>query len=508
MTVLLRLHVLSLLVGSVVSLNHGNFIGGGNFDIRTDADTIGDYYEFFTPLPPVPPPPTESPTPAPVAPTKKPTKSPTKAPVVVPTRKPIPAGRWPSPVAPVPKPPVKKPHGAPVPAGRWPHKPAPNKPPTYAPHPKEPKLETRISTYNAEWGYDVNDCEYVAPNVFFTCHEGGYIGTKSSTNANCTRVASDRLQCTQLQKSTDSSIEYTCSGIRKAHLMSTATVGPNFASDCKKDGNILKYLTLSRECDTFTNIDPTCNGGMPWKQEDGTSYCTSPAVCRGYDTCSELKLEPLAMSNTNTDLRCSRVDPHQDLQFNPFVESFLSSVSVINWRVSGQQRGCLWKSAPLVVQCEDGGKLEFEKDYSFCSVKVEGKETFGECESFAPFSTESEESTELYVRCTGKSESQLEVLVEIQSQDLPVECLNQGTIIQSVMLSRGCGEVGTDGFTLVNHPSFCDAEDQVFTLDDNESHCFVGNTCPYDYGCTTLHMPQLNAGTGAGPTEQCTSVVV
>jgi hypothetical protein len=493
MMVLLRVHVLSLLVGSVSSLNHGNFIGDGNVDgVAPDMPPLEDFFHYFTPLPPVPT------TPSPVIPTNRPTKEPTPSPVITPTRPPVPAGRFPTPVA------------KPVPA---PYN-IQHQPPTFLPHPYsnehpvEPqhKVETRIASYNAEWGSDVNYCDHVIPNVFFNCHGGGVIGIKEKTNAKCTRVGNDRVQCTQEDVDTDSSIEFTCSGVEKVHLMSTATVGPNLVTNCARDGNVVKYLTLGRACTDFTDTNPTCDGGMPVKQND-VSYCATPTVCTGQDTCSELKLEPLAMSNTNTKFACSRVDPDQDLQFHSFYESYLSSLSVIDWRISGQKRGCLWKSAPLLIRCEGGGILEFEEDYPFCSMINEGKDIMGQCQSFAPYSSGSEESIRLSVTCTGNSESQLNLSIEIPSQDLNVQCDSEGTIIQSVMLSRGCGEVGTDEFTLVNHPSFCDAEEQVFTVDDNHAHCFVGNTCLSNNGCSNMQLPHLTADTGSGPIGKCTYVV-
>jgi len=365
-------------------------------------------------------------------------------------------------------------------------------------------VETRIASYKAEWGSEVNNCQHIFPNVFFKCHDGGVIGIKDSKNAKCTRDGNDRVQCTQDDINTDSSIGFTCSGITKGHLMSTVTVGPNVAVDCKRGGNVIKYLTLNRECTDFVDTNPDCNGGVPWKQGD-TSYCASPAICSGQNSCSELELEPLAMSNTNTYFQCSRVDPDQDLQFHSFVESYLSSLTFIDWRVSGQKRGCLFNSSPLLIRCEGGGRLEFEEDYPFCSLIPE--DNMAQCQSFAPYSVEKEESIGLSVRCIGMSESQLKLSVEIPSKTMDVECKSEGTIIQSVMLSRGCGELGTDVFTLVNHPSFCDAEEQVFSVDDTHAHCFVGNTCLSDAGCTNMQVPRLTADTGSGYIGQCTYVV-
>jgi hypothetical protein len=487
--VLLRVHVLSLLVGSVLSLNHGNFIGGGNGDgVAPEFPAWDDYYHYF----PVPT------TPSPVTPTKSPTNEPTPSPVITPTRPPVPAGRFPTPVA--------KPTFHPINE----HTPydSQHQPPTYR-HPVAPpqhKAETRIASYSAEWGSDVNYCDHVIPNVFFKCHEGGVIGIKEKTNAKCTKVGNDRVQCTQEDVDIDSTIEFTCSGVEQVHLMATATVGPNLVTNCAKDGNVVKYVTLSRDCTDFIDTNPACDGGIPIKQGD-ISYCVSPALCTGQYTCSEIKLGPLAMSNTNKNSKCSRVDPDQDLQYHSYHESYLSSLTVIDWRISGQKRGCLWKSAPLLIRCEGGGKLEFEEYYPFCAMLNEGPDVFAQCQSFAPYSSESEESINLSVTCTGNSESQLNLSVEIPSQDLDAQCDSEGTIIQSVMLSRGCGEIGTDGFTLVNHPSFCDAEDQVFAVDDDHAHCFVGNTCLSNDGCASMQLPRLSADTESGPIGKCTYVV-
>jgi len=562
MLVALRVHVLSLLVGTVLSLNHGNFIGDGNeVDRTSDVQSLEDFFENFTPLPPV------------IVPTLRPTWRPTPSPVISPTRPPVKAGRFTSPVATPTFTPANRPGNnrpltvAPVPVGRWqPDKVSsytpPRDPNNIVPHPdsnghsdepkiplvteghnpyqdqhnqhttteghdpypdeqiqhtmteghdpypdqqiQQPQVETRMASYNAEWGSDIGNCNHVFPNVFFNCHEGGVIGIKGLENAKCTQVGNDRVQCTQNDIDSDSSIEFTCSGIRKVHLMSTAIVGPNLATECRSNGNVVKYLTLSRECTDGVNINPSCNGGIPWKQGD-VSYCASPATCSGKTNCSELKLEPLAMSNTNTDVTCSRVDPYQDLEFHPFDESYLSSTFLIDWRISGQKRGCLWNSPPLLIRCENGGKLEFDGDYPFCSLRP--KDNVGECQSFAPYSQETEEIVELSVRCNGMSESQLNLSAKILSQNVDVECVAEGTILQSIMLSRGCGEPDTDEFTLVNRPSFCDDEDQAFVVDDNTAHCYVGNTCSPNSVCNNMQLPSLTASTGSAPIGQCIYVM-
>ena len=151
MKLLLRLHVLSLLVGSAFSLNHGAFLGDGNDNTAATPgiQLSGSFFDdnFFAPLPPLPLPPSKKPTPSPA---------------ITPTFPPVPAGRWPSPVPPPTfkpaSPPTfptsggirrpgsqRPPTFAPVPAGRWQQpvvkpSPAPNNkprtPPTFVPVPK------------------------------------------------------------------------------------------------------------------------------------------------------------------------------------------------------------------------------------------------------------------------------------------------------------------------------------------------------------------------------------
>jgi hypothetical protein len=355
-----------------------------------------------------------------------------------------------------------------------------------------------VTFYNAEWGSEVNECFHEFPNVYFHCHEGGVLKIKDSKNAKCSVIADDRAKCTQEDADVDASIEFSCSGIKKAHLMSTATVGPDLVTNCANMGKLVNYLTLDRQCDGFSDVTTTCNdGAMPWEQ-DGVFYCASPTVCQS-ERCNGIKLGPIFMTNMNDDLKCSRVDGLQDLQSYTFDSSLLSSKSIIDWRISGQQRGCLWESPALLIKCENGGKLEFAEEYDFCSIDPE--DHTGTCESFAPFSAETEETIELSVICTGKLENQLNLKAEIKFENVNVECQSNGTIIQSVMLSRECGENG-----LVNHPSFCGEKDQVFTVDDEHSHCFVGNTCLTDSGCGFLELPHLIARTASLPIGQCTFV--
>jgi len=157
------------------------------------------------------------------------------------------------------------------------------------------------------------------------------------------------------------------------------------------------------------------------------------------------------------------------------------------------------------MRCQDGGKLELMENYPFCSVLPE--ENMVQCQSFAPFSIAKEESIGIFVKCTGKIENQLVLSTEIPSQNLEVECDHEGTIIQSIMLSSGCGEYGTDEFTLINHPSFCRAEEQVYTADDTHSHCFVGDTCMFDEGCNNIQLAPIIANTGSNDVKKCAYVL-
>eukprot|EP00536_Pseudo-nitzschia_multiseries_P001204 jgi/Psemu1/282862/fgenesh1_pg.15_\ len=533
MRALLRICAVSLLIESTVSLNHANFIGDGNNNAEALEDRIDNasspnfmempegLFEFFAPLPPLPPPPTY-----------KPSKKPTPPPVPTPNSPPIPAGRFSSPVA---KPaPALNPEEAgqprhpptfvpiPVPVGRFPPQtigsPTPpvsssnhDQPPTFvaprhSPPPIhiEPDIESRVASYTAEWGNSLDKCQYVVPTVILTCMNGGFIEMTEPKNVKCTRVGNDQIECTQRALDSDSSVEFDCSGTRTEHLMSTATVSSSVAKNCLNGGKAVKFLTLSRKCLDHIDVNPTCTGGIPWVQDDAT-YCASPVVCSQPGTCNDLPLEPITMSNTNTDARCSHSIPSKNMQDHAFHASSLASITQVDWRISGQKRGCLWKSPPLLMRCQDGGKLEFMENYPFCIHVPE--RNMAQCQSFAPYSPEKEESIEIVVKCTGKSENQLVLSAEIPSEHLEVECDAAGTIIQSIMLSRGCGEYGTDRFTLINHPSFCDAEEQIFAADDNHAHCFVGDACIIDEGCNNIHLAPLIASTESDAVEKCTFAV-
>ena len=478
----LRVTVLLLLIGNAVSWS--NFFGGGNYDVETsDPEIVDNYADFFSNVPPnllgLPtekptPVPTPEPTPYPTlepTPTPEPTPKPTKAPTG-PTPKPIKAGRFPTPQMPPTPPPTE---GFPV--------------------------DTRTTLYSAEWGADTNNCsgEDALPNVFFYCHEGGLINLVGFTAAICTKVGFDRIQCTQETPDVDATISFQCSGIRNTHLMATAEVGPNVVSHCEPHGNHVKFLNLSRHCDNHVDVNRHCNGGMPYEQ-DGMYYCVAPVMCTDDYSCPELKLHPLAMTNTNKDMSCSYPASFQLTMEHEFRQSYLTSYTDIDWRISGHLRGCSWTSPPLLIKCENGGHLEFEEDYPFCKM-LPGN--IAECESFAPESPLSEESVQLSVQCAGVSESQLILSVESLSETVDAECGPGGSIIQSVMLQRKCGGPGVPPF-FINHPTFCDAEEQVFSVDDKHSHCFVGNTCSYPQGCSAMSIPTLSADTGSGPYGFCT----
>jgi len=211
------------------------------------------------------------------------------------------------------------------------------------------------------------------------------------------------------------------------------------------------------------------------------------------------------MSHTLKDLQCSRIDPARDLQDYSFRESRLRSVNQVDWKFSGKGQGCLWENSPMILQCKDGGQLEFLGTYSFCHTVPD--DNLAICESYAPFSMEREETKELLVSCTGKNEDQLILSVEIPSENLDVECDPEGTAIQSIMLSRGCGEFGTESFEFINDPRFCDFDDQRFVLDDERSYCFVGDTCEISEGCHNFQLPVVSADTGIDTVGHCVYAV-
>ena len=523
---ILQIVVISLLAEITFSWNHGSFVGEqGKPDNEvtaatsdTDFSVSGHFFydeNFFAS-------PSNMPSPSPVKPRTPPTFVPAS----------VPAGRFPhsSPTSkenhPVPT--YNKP--VPVPAGRFPNpvdqpvdysvsKPrVPEKypVPVYPDVPVHPvsttevTVDTRIASYTAEWGTDVNNCQHVSPNsASFVCQEGGVINVIESTAKNiiCQNMSNDYVQCQQRDIQSDSSIVFTCSGIRKVHLLATANVSPSSALGCKKNGNAVTYMTLSRNCidglgRAYVDTNPDCGRGIRWVQGD-TTFCASPAVCAIEQGCSELEIQMVQISNLNKDIECSHVDPTQDMQFYPFEThtSLISSLNLVDWRISGQARGCLWEPSPLLLRCEGGGNLEFVENYPFCFLIPE--DNMGICQSFAPFSSQSEESVGLLVSCSGERDDQLILSVEIPSEPLDVQCQREGQAIQSVMLSRGCGEYGTDGFDFINDQSFCDSREQVFKVDEEHSYCFVGDSCGFDDGCSNMQLPALTANTGSSTLGHC-----
>jgi hypothetical protein len=363
-----------------------------------------------------------------------------------------------------------------------------------------------MSHYIAEWGAAKENCKYLSPNVFFNCHDGGVLQVHDTVNAICRMLSDDYVQCRQKEMWFDSYVQFTCAGIKHSHLMVTANVGPSPAWNCAKDGNAVKYLTISRTCydeNGFETSDrrPECEVGKPWNQGD-VDYCASAAVCKFQGgTCQELELGSVTMSHRGKDMRCSRVDPTRDLQNYAFRESHLRSVNQVDWRFSGMGRGCQWESSPLLMRCENGGQLDLLEQYQFC--KKYPEDNMAICESFAPYSPANEETAQLLVSCTGKNEDQLVLSVEIPSEDLDARCKPEGVAIQSFMLSRGCGEFGTDSFEFINDPKFCDNESQLFVVEDERSYCFVGETCRHPNGCDNLQLPVVTADTGTDDVGHC-----
>jgi hypothetical protein len=536
---ILQIVVISLLVELAFSWNHDSFVGeqaqgkpdqneGTAAISDTDFSVTGHFFydvNFFAP-------PSNKPSPSPVKPRTPPTFVPASVPagrfphssstskenhpvptynkpVSVPAPAPVPAGRFPDPVGqpvdyPVSKPTVTEKYPVPV-------YPDNDNVPV---HPvststSQVKVDTRIASYTAEWGTDVNNCQHISPNVFFNCHEGGVINVIESTakNAICQNMSNDYVQCQQRDIQSDSSIVFTCSGIRKSHLLATANVSPSSALGCQKNGNAVTYMTLSRNCidglgRAYVDTSPDCGKGIRWVQGD-TTFCASPAVCAIEQGCSELEIQSVQISNLNKDIQCSHVDPTQDMQFYPYETrtSLISSLNLVDWRVSGQARGCLWEPSPLLLRCEGGGNLKFVENYPFCFLIPE--DNMGICQSFAPFSSQSEESVGLLVSCSGERDDQLILSVEIPSEPLDVQCQSEGQAIQSVMLSRGCGDYGTDGFNFINDRSFCDSQEHIFKVDDKHSYCFVGDSCEIDDGCYNMQLPALTARTGSSTLGHC-----
>ncbi|KAG7342050.1 hypothetical protein IV203_007142 [Nitzschia inconspicua] len=458
-----------------------------------------------------------NPTHQPVAhPTKDPTKSPsTHAPIPI---KPPTFDPAPIPAAPVPtvhQPTVTVPSVTyPISLPTYPDPPIPYKAPTpYVPPkpislPTQPqvKIDTRTSNYKSEWGAIIDRCDYLAPDIFFNCHEGGIITVFDTVNAICTKLSDDFMQCRQKDLWFDSSVEFTCSGIKHSHLMATANVGSSHALNCAADGSGVKYLTISRTCydndgKKLLDKQPDCEVGQPLSKDD-VLYCASTAACQyNGETCKKLELGSVTMGHRGKDLSCSRLDPTRDLQNYAFRESHLRSVNQIDWRFSGMGRGCQWEASPLLLRCENGGQLDFLETYPFCQAYPQ--DNMAVCQSFAPFSAANEETKGILVSCTGKNQDQLVLSVEIPSENLDVRCKPQGIAIQSIMLARGCGKYGTNSFTFKNDLQFCDDPTQVFVVDDKRSYCFVGDSCTSPNGCESLQLPVVSADTEMEDVGHC-----
>lgn len=502
MRIFIAYPIVALLFQDCASLNHDAYLGGTDEDddSTTTGYISGPFFDpsFFAPVP----------TPQYTVPPKpSPTVPPTSYPAPVKTPKPTVYA-----VAPAPTP-AKPDHRPTIDAVT--NKPSmypeskPTTPPTahtvYPTH-APVKIATRTATYVAQWGAEVTGCQYLSPNVFFSCQEGGVLTLLAATNALCRSLSDDYMQCRQSDLGlSDAYVEFTCSGVKKVHLMADANIGPSKAWACYGDGNIVTYLTMSRNCYTddgqvhLVNL-PECTEGEPWTQS-GINFCAIAALCTGQDTCDELKLGSVSLVNTIDKMQCSQLDEDQDLQSYDFKSSSLSSLNLVDWRFSGLGRGCHWQSSSLMLRCEAGGELDFLEDYPFCTNIPE--ENAAVCDSFAPYSTENEEVLGLLVSCTGRNEDQLVLSVEIPSEMLDVDCTPNGIAIQSVMISRACGEQNTDEFRFVNDPAFCDRADQVFQVDDERSHCFVGDTCEILQGCDTLQLPPVTADTSTSLVGHC-----
>ena len=429
-----------------------------------------------------------------------------------PTKPDLPPTNPPQNVAPIPHPNLRPtvqpvPQPVPQPQPTVDNKPStPYTPPVQYPSPPSVTIETRSASYVGEWGAATESCEYLSPNVFFNCHDGGILTVFDTVNAICKKLSDDFIQCRQEELWFDSYVEFQCTGIKRSHLMVTANVGPSPAWNCLKDGNAVKYLTLSRTCydqNGYEYLDkhPKCGTGKPYTQAD-TDYCASAAVCKFQgDACYKLDLESVTMTNDSKDLKCSKSDITRDLQHYNFVASHLRSVNQVDWRFSGMGRGCQWESSPLILKCANGGQIDFLATYPFCRKYPENNMAM--CQSFAPYSVENEETAGLLVSCTGKNEDQLILSVEIPSEYLNSRCKPDGLAVQSIMLSRGCGAYGTSEFEFINDKKFCNSPDQVFDLEDGRTYCFAGDTCQHPNGCDKVQIAPISADTGTDTVGHC-----
>lgn len=353
-------------------------------------------------------------------------------------------------------------------------------------------------------------CEYEDPQVFFNCHEGGLIKLVKAANAVCKNLSDDYLRCGQTHHDDDAYIEFTCTGIKSEHLYVSASVGPSKLTECSNDGSAVILLTLNRYCygqdgEIYWDGQAQCEDGEPWTR-NSIDFCASPAVCTtGVSPCDELDMGSVTIVNVNENIQCSLLDKDHDLQQYEFKTSVLSSLNLVDWRFSGKGRGCLWTPSSLMLRCEGGGTLSFLEDYHFCTIVPE--DNIAICDSFAPESTSKEEAIGLMVSCSGKKPYDLFLAVEIPSEVLDVSCDPHGTVIQSIMIARACGEYKTPEFEFVNEEGFCVDPEQVFVLDDDRSYCYVGDTCTFEEGCYVLQLPSVVATTATHLGGYCTYAV-
>jgi hypothetical protein len=125
------------------------------------------------------------------------------------------------------------------------------------------------------------------------------------------------------------------------------------------------------------------------------------------------------------------------------------------------------------------------------------------CQSYAPFSVKKEEIASLLVSCTGKNEDQLILSVEIPSEYLNARCRPDGTAVQSIMLSRGCGKYGSSDFKFINDKNFCNYPEQIYNVAGGQTYCYAGDTCQNPNGCDKIQIPPISADTALDKVGHC-----
>ena len=419
-------------------------------------------------------------------------KPPTYEPTPSPTYKPVPPPVYPQPVPP-PKPmPVHPPTIEPI-SGR-------------GPEITESTDPTHTARYDALWGASAENCGFFSPNVFLNCEGGGVINVEAAVNAICRRLSDDFIQCRQPDSEQEAFVTFTCSGMAKEQLKAEANIGPSPAWECTSGGAAIKYITLSRYCFAedgrpFT-VTGDCVDSDVWVQENEVESCAVGAMCLE-EKCEKLGLSGVTTTHIDIDdrPRCSFINDSMNFNDHVFKPSSLSSLNLVDWRFSGQGRGCMWEPPALSLRCEEGGEIDFLEEYPFCRKVPE--DNMAICENFAPFSTNAEEVLGLLVTCTGKNEDQLILTVEVPSSPLDVDCARDGVAMQSISLGRACGEYETDEFRFVNDPFFCTNEDQIFQIDSFRSHCFAGDSCSLEGGCDSIQLPTISANTDQDVVGYC-----